>query len=321
MAVQGDGEIRSWRVPEDLIHIRLDSFVRRCLPHLSRREVEKAIVEKHFIVNGKIAHKGRPLRAGDVLVFDGSAHWLLLQPLPDFELDVPIVYEDSSLVALNKPAGMPTHGFSGRHTKTLANFLLAKWPTLAHIGKSRWEPGLIHRLDRETSGLVLVAKTQTAFDDLRQQFRRRQVVKKYLALVWGKTAPQGLIDTPLAHDNRDTRKMQPIKHSTRKKKQKAWRAVTRFCTVGQAQGTSLLEIEMATGVTHQIRVHLASIGHSIVGDFLYGASATETFGLHRHFLHASSVQFRHPENGETIRVKAALPGELREVLARLKLKS
>lgn len=320
MAVQGEDANRSWLVPRGLVQIRLDSFVRRCLPHLSRREIEKAIADRHFRVNGKVAKKGRTLCPGDVLMFQGPAHWLAVEPLPDFEIAVPIVYEDASLLALNKPAGMATHGFSGRDTKTLANFLLARWPELAKIGARRWEPGLVHRLDRETSGLVLVAKNQAAFDDLRQQFRRRQVVKKYLALVWGKTAPQGQIEAPLAHDRRDPRKMEPV-GSKREKTPKAWPAVTRFRTLGRAAGTSLLEIEMVTGVTHQIRVHLASSGHPIVGDMLYGGDAVQTFGLRRHFLHASRLEFRHPADGRIMRLEAPLPPELLEALARLNLKS
>lgn len=320
MAVQGDRELRSWRVPQDLLQIRLDSFARRCLPHLSRREIDRAIAEKCFIVNGKVARKGQPLSPGDVLTFHGPADWLAARPLADFELDVPVVYEDSFLLALNKPAGLATHGFSGRDTKTLANFVLAQWPELAHVGTSRWEPGLVHRLDRDTSGLVLVAKNQAAFDDLRRQFHRRQVVKKYLALVWGKTSTEGLIEAPLAHDSRDPRKMTLVKDSIRKKTQKTWRALTRFRALGRSAGTSLLEIEMATGVTHQIRVHLATIGHPIVGDFLYGAEKTETFGLLRHFLHASRLEFHHPDDGRIVCLDAPLPSELRRALARLKLR-
>jgi len=298
----------------------VDSFARRCLPHLSRREIERAIADGYFRVDGKVTKKGRALRPGDTLVFEGPAHWLAAAPLPDFEITVPIIYEDASLLALNKPAGMATHGFSGRDTKTLANFLLARWPELAKVGLSRWEPGLVHRLDRETSGLVLVAKNQAAFDDLRRQFRRRQVVKKYLALVWGKTTPQGQIEAPLAHDRGDPRKMAPVR-STREKMPKAWPAVTRFRTLGRAAGTSLLEIEMASGVTHQIRVHLASHGHPIVGDLLYGGATAKTFGLRRHFLHAHRLEFHHPADGRIVRLEAPLPAELREVLARLDLKS
>jgi len=320
MADQGaPREQQSWRVPTNETDIRLDAFARRCLPHISRKEVEKAIRKKHFRINGRVAKKGQQMRAGDVLLFEGPQQWLAKQPLPDLQLDVPIVYEDSAIAVLNKAAGIATHGFSGRDEATLANFVLARWPKLADVGISRWEPGLIHRLDRETSGLVLVAKTQPAFDELRRQFRRRQIVKKYLALVWGKTATQGTIESPLVHDARDPRRMRTATDTSRPPKQKAWRAVTRFRRLSRTTNLSLLEIEMETGVTHQIRVHLASIGHPIVADALYGAESSPTLGLKRHFLHASVLEFSHPKDGRIVRVDAELPTELRAVLVRSQL--
>jgi 23S rRNA pseudouridine1911/1915/1917 synthase len=234
---------------------------------------------------------------------------------------VPIVYEDSSLLVINKPAGMATHGFSGRETETLANFLVAMRPELCHVGRSRWEPGLVHRLDRDTSGLLLVAKTQAAFEALRNQFRRRQVTKKYLALVWGRTEAVGWISYPLAHDPGDPRRMRVLVQSVPPaKKLKRWRAVTRLRKLAEGHGVTLLEVEMKTGVTHQVRAHLAAIGHAIVADPLYGDADSETFGLRRHFLHASSLEFIHPEQGVTMRVQAELPGDLKSVLEQLQLK-
>jgi 23S rRNA pseudouridine1911/1915/1917 synthase len=313
-------ETRSWVVPAELNDIRLDSFARHCLQHLARREIEQAIRARLFLINGKVGRKGDRVFGGDVLVFAGSKQWSALYPLPDSDLDVSIIYEDSTILALDKPAGVATHGFSGRDTDTLANFLLAKRPNLVSVGKSRWEPGLVHRLDRETSGLVLVAKTQSAFEQLRSQFRRRQIQKIYKALVWGVGPSQGVIDFPLAHDGRDKRRMRVSTRLTQKSTQRKWSAITRYRTLGHSHGFSWLEIEMATGVTHQIRVHLAAIGHAIVGDSLYGARATETFGLQRHFLHASSLEFRHPDDGRIVKLNAELPSDLRAVLKRLKLR-
>jgi len=313
-------ETRSWVVPAHLNDIRLDTFARHCLHHLSRREIEQAIRAKLFLINGRVGRKGDLLSGGDVLVFAGSKQWSALHPLPDSDLDVSIIYEDSTILALDKPAGIATHGFSGRDTDTLANFLLAKRPNLVSVGQSRWEPGLVHRLDRETSGLVLVAKTQSAFEQLRSQFRRRQIKKIYKALVWGVSLTQGVIDFPLAHDARDKRRMRVSTRLTQKSTQRKWSAMTRYRMLGHSSGFSWLEIEMTTGVTHQIRVHLAAIGHAIVGDSLYGATATETFGLERHFLHASSLEFRHPDDGRIVKLNAELPSDLRAVLKRLKLR-
>ncbi|HEX2261488.1 MAG TPA: RluA family pseudouridine synthase [Candidatus Binatia bacterium] len=320
MSDQASAEItRSWRVPNDRAETRLDTFVRHCLPHLSRREVENAIHGKLFRINDKVGEKGDKLLPGDRVTFKGVGHWLLTAPVSQSQLRVPIVYEDASVLVVDKPAGMAMHGFSGRDQGTLANFLAAERPDLLMIGKSRWEPGLIHRLDRETSGLVLVAKTQAAFDDLRLQFRRRQVRKKYWALVWGITEAEGVVAYPMAHDSRDKRRMRAISDiSARSKEAKSWPALTRFRKLWDVDGLSLLEIEMETGVTHQIRVHLAAIGHSIVGDFLYGREGCESFGLKRHFLHAHGLEFFHPRNHRVVKIESDLPLELKDVLGHLK---
>jgi 23S rRNA pseudouridine1911/1915/1917 synthase len=320
MADQVEGAGRTfWIVPAGLQGIRLDAFARRCLPQLSRRQLENALRENTFTINGKIGKKGDRLGAGDRLVFTGPADWLAEKPVADTQLNVRIVYEDSSILVVDKPAGMATHGFSGKDSRTLANFLAAQRPAMLSVGKSRWEPGLVHRLDVETSGLVLVAKSQSAFDQLRTQFRRREISKIYWALVWGKTANQGVIELPLAHDRRDKRRMRVVRHASSHQDERRWRATTRYRKLGAARGITLLEVEMATGVTHQIRAHLAAIGHPIVGDALYGADHTETFGLQRHFLHARSLAFRHPDDGRVISVDADLPVELKEILRRAKI--
>ena len=321
MADQGDLDITcSWHVPEGEEQIRLDVFARRCLPHLSRRALAHVIGEGMFSVGGKAAKKGARLNGGDELNFRGPRSWLAANPLANDSLDVPVLYEDDDLLVLDKPAGMATHGFSGRDESTLANFLTAKRPELLGVGKIRWEPGLVHRLDGQTSGLVVVAKTAAAYAHIEGQFRQRTVGKTYLALVWGKTAACGVIEFPLAHDDRDKRRMSASMSCGRRKNQKIWRAVTRYRKLAAARGLTLLEIDMETGVTHQIRVHLAAVGHPIVGDTLYGDSAAETFGLNRHFLHAWKLAFAHPSNGRMVEVHADLPIALQTVLDCLDLK-
>ena len=307
-----------WQVASGHEPIRLDAFVRECLPHLSRREVDQSIRDGFFSIDGHVARKGDRLSAGDRLVFDGSAALLAANPLPDAILDVPIVYEDSSVLIVDKPAGIATHGFSGRDMGTLANYIVSQHSRLLGVGKNRWEPGLVHRLDTETSGLVLVAKTQTAFDRLREQFRHRQVAKIYWALVWGTTDAAGVIDLPLAHDPRDKRRMRAVPER-RMKKIKTWQALTRYRKLRQSGETTLLEIAMETGVTHQIRVHLAAIGHPIVADALYGDDRMDKFDLQRHFLHACRLEFRHPDDGRVVKLETKLPGELMEILRRLKI--
>jgi 23S rRNA pseudouridine1911/1915/1917 synthase len=311
---------RSWLVSEDHAGSRLDTFVRRSLPHLSRRQLENAIRDKLFRINKRVGGKGDKLSPGDRVTFKGAGSWLLTTPFPQGELRAPIVYEDESVLVVDKPAGMATHGFSGRDHDTLANLLAAQRPDLRGIGKNRWEPGLVHRLDRETSGLLLVAKTQAAFDALRLQFRRRQVKKKYWVLVWGTTPAEGLVSYPIVHDPRDKKRMRAIvDNAFHSKSQKSWLALTRFRKLRERGGLSFLEIEMETGVTHQIRVHLAAIGHPIVGDFLYGGEGRESFGLNRHFLHAQGLEFLHPRDQRAVRTESELPLELQVVARRLRL--
>ena len=320
MADQGAIDIPKTLIVPAAEEVRLDAFARRCLPHLSRRALDNLIRQGRFSVNGKVSKKGARLSVGDELVFRGPENWLAAQPSPNESLVIPIVYEDELILALNKPAGVATHGFSGRDESTLANFLAAKRPGLIEVGKIRWEPGLMHRLDGDTSGLVLVAKTQAAFVHLERQYRLRQIQKTYLALVWGSTDARGVIKTPLTHDSSDKRRMTAVTSTAGRKKQKTWLAVTRYQRLGTARGLTLLEVEMETGVTHQIRIHLAAIGNSIVADSLYGDPAADTLGLNRHFLHAGELAFAHPSDGRTVKVQADLPVELREVLNGLGLK-
>jgi 23S rRNA pseudouridine1911/1915/1917 synthase len=228
------------------------------------------------------------------------------------------VYEDPEILIVDKPAALPTHGFSGRDKDTVANFIASKHPELLAVGKSRWEPGILNRLDRDTSGLVLVAKTQESFIELRKQFRRREILKTYWALVWGNTNVSGTITLPLAHDPRDRGRMRAV-HSTNLHSERIWNAVTHYRQLAQASEVTLVEVNMTTGVTHQIRVHLASIGHPIVGDGLYGKAKPESFGLERQFLHAIKLQFRHPKTSRKLIVEAPLPNDLKKVLTRLKL--
>lgn len=316
MADQGLLQVaKEWIVPGSLDGVRLDAFVRQCLPHLSRRAVKCVIDDGLFRVNGGPVKKGDRLKPGDALRFQGPADWLSTRPVPGAQLEVPIVYEDSSLLAVDKPAGMDTHGFSGRERHTLTNFLAARRPNLAAIGRSPWEPGLVHRLDRETSGLIVIAKSPQVYENLRRQFRRHAVKKQYWALVWGEAKPEGSITFPMTHDSGNRRKMRALlDYSTVRPRQRIWAASTRFRRLAARQGLSFLEIGMETGVTHQIRVHLSAVGHPIVGDELYGKEHSETFGLIRHFLHAFRLELFHPAADRLLRIECALPEELKEVL-------
>jgi 23S rRNA pseudouridine1911/1915/1917 synthase len=308
---------RSWSVGAENSQMRLDAFARTCLPHLSRRAIAEAMQHNFFRVNGHRAEKGAKVARGDVITFEGPASLLSEGPPPSQRLTLPIVYEDDALLVVDKPAGIATHGFSGADLDTVANFIAAVRPEILPIGRSPWEPGLVHRLDRDTSGLLIVAKTDLAFDHLRGQFRARQVQKKYLALVSGVAPAKGIIRFPLAHDPQDGRRMIVLRNPLdRREGQKVWPAVTRFRRRSGSNEVSFLEVEMESGVTHQIRAHLAAIGNSIVGDTLYGGDEPGAFGLKRHFLHASRLEFTHPVQLRRLKIESELPAELETLLRR-----
>jgi 23S rRNA pseudouridine1911/1915/1917 synthase len=311
---------RSWVVTPETASMRLDAFTRRCLPHLSRRAIARAIRQHEFWINGRPADKGAKMAARDVVTFHGPVTSLYESPPPAEGLALPIVYEDASLLIIDKPAGIATHGFSGADSDTVANFIAAARPQILTVGRNRWEPGLVHRLDRGTSGLLLVAKTQAAFDCLRAQFRAREIRKSYRALVWGKAPAEGSIRYPLAHDSKDPARMIAVTGSSPGKDgQKTWQALTRFRTLSASDRLSFLAVEMESGVMHQIRAHLAAIGHPIVADPVYGLSNVETFGLERHFLHACGLEFTHPVQPGKVNIQSRLPPDLEAVLVGLGL--
>lgn len=317
--------VTSWTVAADQEGIRLDAFVRLCLPHLSLSEARRAIDEKAFWVNERPGKKGDRLLSGDLLTLRGSAGWLAESPLPAADLEVSILYEDGFILALDKPAGMATHGRSGGGRNTLANFLAAVRPSLCAAGKSPWESGMVHRLDQETSGVVLAAKDRRSFENLRSQFRLRLVKKRYWALVWGRPKREGIIAYPLIHDPAERKKMKALREKERRRnRQREWQASTRFRALGHSGELSLLEVTIETGVTHQIRAHLQAIGHPLAGDRLYGdplyaRDRADPFRLRRHFLHAFYLGFLHPSTGREMAIESPLPTELKSILDSLKI--
>jgi 23S rRNA pseudouridine1911/1915/1917 synthase len=209
---------------------------------------------------------------------------------------------------------MSCHGFSSRESRSLANFLLAHHPFLNGVGESVWEAGLVHRLDRDTSGVVLAAKDREAYQNLRGQFRRQTVRKRYSALVWGWTAQREMLSWPLAHDPKDRRRMMVLQNPPKENfSGKRWKAVTRFKTLRRSRSFSFIEIEIFTGVTHQIRAQLEAAGHPLVGDPLYGGNAPPS-ELGRQFLHATSLEMVHPRKGCAVTFESPLPADLRKVL-------
>jgi len=216
-----------------------------------------------------------------------------------------IIYEDEDLLVVDKPPGMAVHPSAGHEQGTLVHAVLAHCPDLSGIGGEA-RPGIVHRLDKDTSGLIIVAKNDAAHVSLARQLKERRVEKTYLALVEGRMKPaQGVIEAPLG------------RHPVQRKKQavvaRGREARTRYRTLREVDGRSLLEVRPETGRTHQIRVHLASIGHAVAGDALYGRAGAPP-GLRRQFLHAQRLAFAHPRTGERLELEAPLAEDLQAVL-------
>ncbi|HEX9573287.1 MAG TPA: RluA family pseudouridine synthase [Myxococcales bacterium] len=289
---------------------RLDRALAR-LFGVSRGRAMEWIAEDRVRVDGRRAAKGAQVGPG--------ARVSVRRPPPDApapqpELPLRIVHADGQVVVADKPAGMPSHPLKPGETGTAANALVGRFPELASVGPAPREGGLVHRLDTDTSGLLLAARTDAAHALLRAQFAARTVEKGYLALVAGELHAGGEIDVPLAHDPHDARKVRAASDPEWAEAHEARPASTRFTPALRRAGFTLVDVEIATGVLHQIRAHLAFIGHPLAGDALYGGP--ELPGLSRHFLHAARLAFAHPD-GSRPRFDSPLPEDLASVLEAL----
>lgn len=290
---------------------RLDQWVHEQLPQFSRARIQEWIKAGRVIVNGERQRPSHPVRQGDAIDVE-PAEPAPLRAVPE-PISLSVLYEDADVVAIDKPAGMVVHAGAGVHTGTLVNALLGHYTALSTVGGAL-RPGIVHRLDRYTSGVLLVAKNDAAHHALAAQFSARKVEKIYLALVHGPVKSEsGSIDRPIARD--------PVRRTRMTvRKQKGRTAWTEYRVLRRFPAFTLLEARIGTGRTHQIRVHLSSIGHPVAGDSLYGAPA-KVQGmppLGRYFLHARRIRFRQPSTGEEIIVESPLPPELTEWLQKLR---
>ena len=289
---------------------RLDHLLHQRLPEFSRSRIQEWIKAGRVLVDGCAARPSHAVRGGETIDVEPAAP----QPLRAEAEDIPlrVIYEDADVVAIDKPAGMVVHAGAGVHSGTLVNALLHRFGVLSGVG-GELRPGIVHRLDRFTSGILLVAKHDAAHHNLAAQFSGREVVKIYLALVHGNLKQEtGRIERPITRD--------PVRRTRMTSRLAAGRAAWSEYRVLRRFGRfTLLEVRIGTGRTHQIRVHLASIGHPVVGDTLYGAP-TKIEGmppLGRYFLHAHRIRFRLPATGEAMSLVSPLAAELEEWIARL----
>lgn len=262
----------------------------------------------------KIGHrrpkKGDRAHAGDLLSIELPRSQ---QPMPQPEMPLVLVHEDAWLLAVDKPANVSMHPLRPGELGTLANAVLARHPEVIDASGEERCPGLIHRLDGDTSGVVLWAKTREAFEHLRAQFGAQTVSKRYLALVEHAVEGSGVFKTPVAHDPADARKMLPAPDSAEAEALKARPAITKYRAIAAGNDATLVDVEIPTGVRHQIRAHFAFAGHPIVGDELYGAQPAD--GFKRHALHAASIGFEHPDGSGRVRWSSKLPTEFIALLA------
>lgn len=287
--------------------MRLDQAIVQRVPDVSRAQVQRLIKTGEVTVNGRPTRPAYRVEAGDQIVIrlpDEPEQAIRPEAIP---LD--ILYEDASLLVINKPAGMVVHPAYGHTSGTLVNALLAHCPQIADVGGIE-RAGIVHRLDRDTSGILLVAKDIGTHAELQRQFKRRQVVKAYLALVEGDVQPsEGIIDAPVGRDKRQRQRMAVV-HTGRE-------ATTSYRVKERFPHHTLLEVRPHTGRTHQVRVHLAWLGHPVVGDRVYGFRHQRLLP-ERLFLHAWRIRFTHPTTEEEMSFEAPLPAELEAVLKRLR---
>lgn len=281
--------------------LRLDRFVAERGGARARRRAAAIIAAGAVRVNGRPARRGQLLRHGDLVEVDPAA-LVDAPPAPQLGLALPVLYDDATLIAVDKPSGMPAVALRGADAGTVANFLLARAPETLAAGRAPGEAGLVHRLDTGTSGVLLAARSAMAWRHLREQFRRGTVDKRYLAWVDGDVARGGSRGEPIAHHPRRPRVMRACPDPEQARALRARPALTRYRPLERRGRATLLAITIATGVRHQIRVHLAAAGHPVCGDPLYGGSAAP-----RLMLHAAVLGVRHPVSGRRLSIDSPPP--------------
>lgn len=290
--------------------IRLDAALLSQFPTSTRAFCRAACSDGDVTVDGKPAIKGRKLHGGESVHVRRLAEMRDNRVAPNAAVAVRCLFEDASILAFDKPAAQPVQPLTYRETDTLMNGVVARWPDVRDVGDQPLMAGALHRIDADTSGLVLVARTQTAFNALREQFAAQSVKKTYLALVEGSVAVGGTLENDLVHDpTLPFCRMIDVRQARQRVKAAPLHAVTHFTPAGHLcrgnEEFTLLEVTIYTGVTHQIRAQLALAGMHIVNDRLYGAFAVEN--QVGHCLHALAASFRHPASGDEVDIRTPYP--------------
>ncbi len=294
-------------VEENIENKRLDSYIADVETKLSRTTIKRLIDEGKILVNNKNEKASyKPVACDKIQIEIPEAHTIELKPQ---DIPVPVIYEDNDIIVVNKPKGMVVHPANGNPDGTLVNAILAMCKeSLSGIG-GKIRPGIVHRLDKDTSGLLIVAKNDLAHMNMSKQIQKRLVTKKYIALVRGNVEEnEATIDLPIARSAKDRKKMAVDKNGKN--------AVTHFKVLKRYGKYTLLELKIDTGRTHQIRVHMAYIGHPVVGDNVYSNGKNE-FAVEGQMLHAKYLKFSHPVTGKELELEAPLPEYFEKVLKQL----
>jgi len=297
-----------FKIKKSDVGFRLDHFLVKKISNLSRSKVQKKIKDGRILVNQEKTKANHQLNQGDNIIVDLNLTPKAKKEKKDIKLD--IIYENSDVIVINKPAGLVVHPAYGHKTDTLIDNLLNK---IKFKNKNFSErTGIVHRLDKDTSGVLIIAKTENTHNHLVEQFKKQKVVKTYLALIKGNVKPKkGIIDSPICRNPTNRQKMTVCLPGEGKD------ALTEYKVLKYLHGFTLIEVKPKTGRTHQIRVHLSSIGHPVVGDKVYGGRHSQK--VPHQFLHAYSLKIKLPK-GETKEFKADLPYDLQKILSRLSKK-
>ena len=294
------------RVPADAPSARLDVFLAGHVAGLTRSQAQRLARDGRVSVNGRVIRRtSLRVAPGDVITVDLPP---AAEPRPVARhMPLRVAYEDEHLLVVDKPAGLPVHPGPGHVDDTLVNALLARCPAIASVGDPE-RPGIVHRLDKDTSGLMVVAKTPAAYEALVSAIKARTVHRRYAVLVSGRVEPaEDVVDAPVGRHPRD-RTRQAVVRDGRE-------ARTRYRVERYLEGATLLSAWLDTGRMHQIRVHMASIGHPVIGDPTYGRRRHRVPGLNRQFLHATDLAFDHPVTGGQVSASSPLPPDLEAALA------
>lgn len=293
---------------------RLDVWLVRHVPAMSRAKARDLASAGKIRINGRRARKGVRVQPGDRVTLEELPRSGAFEASPDPDLVLPLLHVDDHLVVVDKPAGVPSHPLRPEEVGTAAGALVARFPEMTGVGYSPREPGLLHRLDTDTSGVLLVARDADTFEALRADLEGGRMDKRYLALCAGAVSAPAVVDVPLASDPADARRVLACPDPAEAARRRARPGRTEILSARPIEGgLTLIEVRATRAGRHQIRAHLSHVGHPLAGDALYGGPSLP--GLARHFLHASSITLRHPVHGGTVTIESPLPSELQALLA------